>query len=77
MALSCTATKSTSGEMINIGSFAPGSNCFVKFRIKMVEVPGHDFSKDGQISRPLQVAAETANGTKVGVAKVLIYGTLQ
>lgn len=64
-------------EGINVGSYAPGASCYIKFKATIADVPGHDFGRDGQIYTYPTIAAETNNGTKQSGVKVLVYGHLQ
>lgn len=63
---------------LNIGSYAPhGGNCYIKFAVRIADISGHDFGRDGQIYIWPTVTVETNNGTKKSAAKILVYGNLQ
>lgn len=62
---------------LNVGSYAPGGTCYIKFSARIVEVPGHDFAQDGQVYRYPLLAAETNNGIKQGGVKILVFGPQQ
>lgn len=62
---------------LNVGNYPPGGACYVKFSVRIADVPGHDFAQDGQVYRYPSLAAETNNGTKESGAKILVYGPQQ
>jgi uncharacterized repeat protein (TIGR01451 family) len=76
--LNSTSARRLADVGLNIGSYAPnGGNCYIKFSVKITDIPGHDFSREGQIYTFPTIAAQTNNGTKRSGAKVLVYGNLQ
>lgn len=78
VALSPGAAARIGGRGVNIGSYAPGgSNCFIKFSVRIADVPGHDFARDGQVYTYPVVTAETDNGTKHSGVKILVFGPQQ
>lgn len=62
---------------LNIGSYSPGGACYIKFSIMIKDVPGHDFTTNGQIYRYPEMYAHTNNGSKLSVLKVQVRGPLQ
>lgn len=76
-ALSAGSGQRLAARGLNVGNYAPGGACYIKFSVRIADVPGHDFEQDGQVYRYPLLAAETNNGTKQGGVKILVYGTQQ